>query len=228
MHSVLHFQDPLAAPRYRNKAHGVEVRIRDPATMHGKHGFAFSKVSPARSIPRIKMLKLHISADTDPRRNATPEHEYFHLIQNGMTHFGNKWYKEGMARWSQDAIQRWKHSDTATNAHIPPDQLFQDSYDTANTFWHPLGAACDGQTRIPEWLREKYRYVDGSPVFKDNLINGPHAMRSVLNCLHDKEPEAIKRFGGDARAWRKNGRRSDSNNDVILECARKVREQCEK
>ena len=220
-HQVLCFPDPLESQRYKGNVAGVEVIIKDRNIMGG-HGRAFNKSTYSRFDPKVKTLKIHVSSDTDPRRNPTPTHEYFHLIQYGQSRFMNGWYLEGMARWSEDAINRVR---VDSNVGIDTEKAVSTTYAAAKSLWHPLGTACEGQKQFPSWLVQKYRYVDDTPIFKDDRINGPETMRNVLTCLHEKEVEAAENFGG-VPLWRKNGQRSPQNDPFILECVRAKREQC--
>lgn len=217
-HDILHFPDPLISDRYRGKARGIEVIVKSRQSM-GRNGGAFSKVTASRFDRRVLTLKIHVANTVDPRNNATPEHEYFHLIQYGNSYFMNGWYLEGTARWSQDAISR-------VTSRRKPDEvgLFDSSYDAAKKYWDPMAASA-GSVLIPKKLMRKYRYVDKSPVFKDNLINGPEAIRNLLHCLHEIEPEAVRLFGGNVQNWRKNGQRSKTNNELIFQCARKCQKK---
>jgi len=216
----LEFPDPLQSKRYTGVT-GVMVILRARSSMHGQHGRAFSMATGSRHFSG-KWLKIHISTDTNPSRNPTPTHEYFHLIQYGQSRFMNGWYLEGMARWAEDAINKNR---VAPDAAIDTEKALSTTYDAADNLWHPLGGACGGPLHMHPSLAAGYAYVDGTPVFKDTKVNGPQAMRNVLTCLHEMEAAAADSFGG-VPLWRKNGQRSPQNNSFILECVRATQEQC--
>ncbi|MBO4301543.1 MAG: hypothetical protein J5861_08085 [Desulfovibrio sp.] len=214
------FPDPLRSQRYAGVS-GIMVIVRARSSMQRLHGRAFSRASGSRLFPG-KWLKIHISSDTDPRRNSTPAHEYFHLIQYAQSRFMNGWYLEGMARWAEDAIRK-VHVDPISKIDMKTPYCAK--YTAAEQFWHPLGVTCGGSVLIPSSVVNRYKYVDGTPVFKDDVINGPEAMRKVLACLHTKEIEAAESFGG-LTTWRRDGQLTPLNTPFILECVRETQNQC--
>ncbi len=216
----LGFPDPLQSIRYAGTT-GIMVIMLPRSTMHGHHDRAFSRASGSRHYSG-KWLKIHISTDTNPVRNPTPAHEYFHLIQYAHSRFMNGWYLEGMARWAEDVVNR-VFVDPGISMNT--EKAIRESYTAAENLWHPLGIACSGAVRIPRSLTDKYRYVDGTVVFKDDVINGHQAMAGILACLNRKEPAAAEAGGGVAN-WRKNGQRSPLNTPYILDCVREIHNQC--
>lgn len=105
-------RSPLDSPRYAGVRY-VDVVIRDKAAIGGRNGVAYDEPVlrpdpkglpesvPDSDLPRVPVLVIAISRAIDPKMNPTPAHEYFHQIQNGMTHFKNPWFYEGMAAWAQ-------------------------------------------------------------------------------------------------------------------------------
>ena len=210
----LGFPDPLRSPRYAG-TNGIVVTVRARSGMRGLHGRAFSLANGARRFPG-KWLKLQISTDTDPRRNPTPAHEYFHLVQYGQSHFMNGWYLEGMARWAEDVVRHVPVPRGETKMSDRPG-----GYRAANLLWHPLAADCGGPVALPPDMTEKYAYVDGTPVFVDASINGPGVMRRVLSCLHERDSrdDVLALLLG-------NGSRSVAASELAQECVREARRQC--
>ncbi|MCR5812981.1 MAG: hypothetical protein K6G15_00615 [Desulfovibrio sp.] len=220
-HSVLAFPDPLTSERYA-QTEGVVVWLRSAKSMKGQHGLAFSVASRSRYVPG-KWLKMQIATNIDARRNPTPAHEYFHLIQYGQANFKNAWYLEGMARWSEDLVQRVP---VLKKRELPGENVWEATYQASNLLWRPLAGICGGRTALPESLKTTYRYVDGSPVFHDHFISGAQAMREMLLCLHRKEKDAAGT--SDLEMWRKKTQRSPANNPLIFECVREVQSACQR
>ena len=167
-----------------------------------------------------------MSNAVNPHKSSTPAHEYFHLIQFGATYFRNKWFTEGMAQWSEDAVAKMNYPDgrdVALTLESPAatDKLFRSKYAASKLLWYPLAVNMRDKATIPAALIVKYRYVDGTPVFRDNIIYGPNVMREVLRVMKSKEHLAAAEFG-DAAKWRQKGQRAVTNNKVMLECVREV------
>ena len=223
-HDVFDFPDPLKSKRY-SKIKSIEVVVT--ARKSKGNGVAYSSPhNKSRRDPNENVLLIKVVSDLK-NTNSTPAHEYFHLIQYGTSWFSNPWYLEGMARWSQDAVAEikkypngknmsWTLKDKASEAKI-----FEGKYNVAKLLWYPLAVALDDKQKIPDSLVKKYRYADGSPVFKDNVFYGPNVMRQIMLMLPSKEEQAAEEFGGRSQ-WRKKGRRNPQNNKYILECVRAV------
>jgi len=104
---VLDFPDPFKSERDPNLT-CVEVRIWDRNEIGGGNGVAFESAQRAREIPEgtreDRAIVMSIGKHVDARKNVTPAHEFFHMIQYGTTYFKNSWYLEGMARWSEHGL----------------------------------------------------------------------------------------------------------------------------
>lgn len=118
---VLGFPDPYAGERFGG-ANCLQVSLHHPDRIGGLNGVAYRRAQRARAIPEGKpddrALVVAVSTTVDPLRNATPAHEFFHLVQYGATYFGNGWFLEGMARWAESPW-RMESADGAT-ALSPP------------------------------------------------------------------------------------------------------------
>ena len=177
--------------------------------------------------PNESALHIDIASTADPHKNSTPAHEYFHLIQYGATYFRNGWYLEGMARWSQDSVDQikkypsdknfsWTLKNKASEA-----QIYGAKYKAANLLWYPMSVELKDKAKIPSGIMKGYKYVDGTPVFKDNVFYGPNVIKRVLMEMKTKEDEAATAFGG-RKQWIKDGVRDDQNNKYIMDCVRTV------
>ena len=225
-HDEFGFPDPLGSKRYKN-VKTIEVNIKTKAVMN-HNGLAYSGVrKKSEHNPNESALHIDIASTADPHKNSTPAHEYFHLIQYGATYFRNGWYLEGMARWSQDSVDQikkypsdknfsWTLKNKASEA-----QIYGAKYKAANLLWYPMSVELKDKAKIPSGIMKGYKYVDGTPVFKDNVFYGPNVIKRVLMEMKSKEDEAATAFGG-RKQWIKDGVRDDQNNKYIMDCVRTV------
>lgn len=223
---VFDFPDPLNCERFKNVT-SIEVEIVSEETLKVK-GKAYGAVRK-KSVhnPNERALHIKISNTINPHKSSTPTHEYFHLIQYSATYFRNKWFLEGMARWSEDAVLKIKNYPDGSDmgfklkSIVAEKRIFRGSYNMADFLWYPLAVNKRDKTKIPDKLTKKYKYVDGSPVFQDNIIYGANVMLKVLRVMKSKEELAAENFA-DMKDWRKNGRGSEKNDKIILNCVREV------
>ena len=223
---VFKFPDPLNCERFKGVT-SIEINIRDKEVMKA-HGISYSTIrEKSRHNPNEKALHINMANTINPHKNSTPAHEYFHLVQYSATYFKNVWFIEGMARWSQDVVKKINKYPDGKN--IPAlmknksagEEIFQGKYEVANLLWYPLAVNMKDKDIIPDALMKKYKYVDGSPVFKDNVVYGANVMRNVMNLMKSREKMAAKNFGTEEE-WREKGRRDERNNEIIFNCVREV------
>ena len=224
---VFDFPDPLESERFK-EATTIEVDILARENMGNKNGQAISGVrKESKHDPNESAIRIRVANTVNPRKSSTPEHEYFHLIQYGATYFRNGWYLEGMANWSQDSVSAIKEypdgknlSSTLKNEATLED-IYQSKYSVSKSLWYPLAVSKKDKAKIPADMIRKYKYVDGSPVFHDDIFYGPNVMRKVLRKMKAREEVAAANFGG-VEKWRKRGQRNEQNNGFIMECVRDV------
>ena len=222
---VFNFPDPLNAARFKNVS-SIEINIeaRDALKFNG---LAYSTVrKKSAHDPNERALHFKVANTINPHTSSTPAHEYFHLVQYSATYFRNAWYLEGMARWSQDAVTKINYPDGADihfklKSKSAEEKIFKGKYDMADFLWYPLAVNMRDKVTLPAKLVAKYKYVDGAPVFQDDIIFGPNVMLKILRALKSKENFAAEKFGG-VKEWRKKGQRAELNNEIILECVREV------
>ena len=233
-HNQLHFPDPIKSERFREVT-CIEVDIQSQERMtrdNGKSftGMAYSKVRKnSKHNPNEQALHFRISNTVDPRKNSAPAHEYFHLIQYTSTYFQNSWFTEGMARWAQDSVSKIKNYPSGGNIpqilndEAAENKIFKSSYSAAKSLWYPLAVNMNDKVIISSQLVNKYRYVDGSPVFHDNVFYGPNVMLNTLRVMKSKEEfaAASEQFA-NVDEWRKKGRSDERNNKIIMDCVREV------
>ncbi len=232
------FASPLESSRYAGVRH-IYVVVRDKTALRGRNGLAFDEISlqpdtesaddggTARE-PRIPVLIIALSRDIDPKVNRTPTHEYFHQIQNGMTHIKNPWFYEGMAAWAERVpgsstggqISRVSPRQTL-NSFLGDaghkDQVFAASYGAAAMLWNPLAGLCSrANASLPEGDPVlALAYTDGSPVVRSPDLSGALLMRRVLDRLGELENVPFTRFAYGA--WSEASQRAPGNNSFIVE-----------
>ena len=222
---VYHFPDPIESERFKGVT-SIEIDIAARENMNA-NGNSYSGVrKKSKHDPNERAIHIKVANTVDPRKNATPAHEYFHLIQYGTTYFRNGWYLEGMARWSEDSVSKKKYpsgSDVSKTlkSKTAEEEIYKEKYKAAEMLWYPLAMDMKDKETIPANVVNKYKYVDGSPVFHDDIIYGPNVMRDVLKAMKSKEEEAAAQFGGMEK-WRKNGQRDEQNNPYIMNSVRDV------
>jgi hypothetical protein len=226
---VLEFPDPFKSERYSGVT-CVEVRIWDRAEIGGGNGVAFESPQRAREIPQGKpsdrALVMSIGKHVDARKNITPSHEFFHLIQYSVTYFKNPWYLEGLARWAEHGLQLDGVGQSKYPSRGPFPQRDQDlavlfgmSYDAEFVLWNPIASRVDRKgviprDRIPEQLRS-LRYSDGTPVLRDQALNGAPLMREILVELGKLDDVAFMEQG--YKEWSEESQLSPNNNPYIYQ-----------
>ncbi len=227
---------PLLSPRYAGVRY-IDVEIRGEKGMRGNKGLAYDEIvlrqdsqgaaadAAGAQRPKVRVLLIALSRDIDPKRNNSPAHEYFHQIQNGMTHFKNPWFYEGMARWSESALGAFRPK--AKEQPLPlaaerllseaayRERLFSASYAASDMLWAPLAALCPETRRAladdhPLLAR---RYSDGSPVLRNEDFSGIFMMKRVLEKLGEAENIPFTRFGYEK--WTEANQRRAENNPFI-------------
>ena len=178
-------------------------------------------------VPVSRVMMLSVQRKADNRKPFFIVHEYFHLVQYGATYFRNGWFLEGMATWAEDSVSEIKKypNDLAIPLKLRSktyeNQIFEKKYSTAKTLWFPIAISKKDKAKIPASLIKKYKYVDGTPVFHDDVIYGANVMRDIIHKMKDKEEVAAANFGGFEN-WRKKGQRDEQNNEIIMDCVREV------
>lgn len=167
--SLLGLRSPLQQKIY-SQARQINIYL---LTLPKGNGLAFDRVAAETMSDGVALpcgLKIVLNAALQPARNVTPAHELFHLYQYGYAVFKQKWYLEGMARWMEDAF-RPAEKRIALSA-IPPvcENNFSRGYDAAN-FWATYARRTFPAITMGD-KAQKYHYVDGSLVFKLQMLPG--------------------------------------------------------
>lgn len=219
---VLDFPDPLESERYPGVT-CIQISVVPRERIKDRNGVAYRVAQRARSIPEgspeDRAIVAAVALNVDPRKNLTPAHEVFHLIQYGATFFGNRWYLEGMARWSEQGLGKGGLKDAAIVPRFPQrdedrDRLYRESYEAARLFWNPLVERVGGESTLPSGrIGERLAgltYTDGSPVLADRDLSGAAFMRSVLLELGRADDRAFRELGyGEWKLDKQNSKRND-------------------
>jgi hypothetical protein len=222
---VLGFPDPFKSERFAGVRYlDIHLRHRDVLKANGVAYDELQRFNRAGDPEGTLSLCFNVATSVQPSRNLTPAHEYFHLIQSGATYFKNRWFTEGMARWSERGLGLGGLGPTKPLAAWPltadsREALFGMAYDAAEAFWNPLVAGAGEEEVIPDTAVTQelraLRYTDGKPVLADLKLTGWRWMRRVLNALAEADDRAFAELG--YTSWTEGNQRSPQNSRFILE-----------
>ncbi|HEY1051272.1 MAG TPA: hypothetical protein VGE39_15985 [Prosthecobacter sp.] len=228
---ALGFPDPFQGERFRSASFlDVHFRHKDILKSNGVAYDELQRYKRPQDPPGTLSLCFNMATSVRPSTNLTPSHEFFHIIQNGVTCFKNSWYTEGTARWSERGLGAgglgparlanvWPGTDEERAA------LFQRSYDASEFFWNVLARQHDkDKGEIPASAAltrlQAMRYVDGTPVLRDTQFTGWRFIRTVLLELGKVQAAAAKGLGYDA--WSEANQKSPQNGPHILRAVQAV------
>lgn len=215
--SFLGFTHPF--DQYRYQRAGVD-RIYIGMRNQNNNGMAFDP--PHRDISSIEqscVLLIRLSNDLKTG-NLTPAHELFHLYQYGYTVFKNRWYLEGLARWSEGLIGKRDYSaGTIPSTQDEEAALFSQSYN-AVPFWmaflDAVSASTLGERRYSDDVLEQ-RYINGDQIIHNEATT--HGAAAVINLL--KTFDSLDGQIGSSRelrlkSWSNSDRSAEAHNPLLL------------
>lgn len=222
---VLGFPDPFRTERYQSAAF-LDIHMRHKDVLKRK-GVAYDELQTFRrqkDAEGTKSLCFNVATAVRPAVEFTPTHEFFHLVQNGITYFKNPWYTEGTARWSEWALGKGALGPVKFSGAWPPSvekeaKLFSMKYEASEQFWYPLLTRIEaGSGALPDSPALKklaaMTYVDGTRVLKDQQLKGWKFIRDVLMALGEADDVAFRELGYDG--WSEENQRSPKNDTYIL------------
>ena len=226
---ALGFPDPFDSERFAG-ANCIQVSMLDRSRINNLNGVAYRIPQRAKPVaggkPDDRALIIAISTTIDARSNASPAHEFFHLIQYGCTYLSNRWFLEGMARWSERGLGAGDVGKTLLSSdknwpqsRATREQLYQSSYDAAMLLWNRLSEEFDRSGQLPagdlpaELVALKYS--DGSEVMRDRQFRGAALMRDILLELDAIDERAKAALGYEK--WTLENQGNAKNNDYIYE-----------
>lgn len=146
------------------------------------------------------------------KSSATPIHELFHLFQFNYSEFYNRWFSEGLARWSQGMVTSKPLKEEplpSTNAEL--EALLQKTHD-AEFFWNRLAALCDRKSVANANIRP------GTGLIKAVLENSEKQYRLIR--AGDKAESSMLDY------WPKKYTRQPANNVYLLKAIRDSLKAC--
>lgn len=221
---ALGFPDPFQTERFRSAKYlDIHFRHKDVLKSNGVTYDELQRFNRPADPPGTLSLCFNVATSVKAPTNLTPAHEFFHVIQNSVTYFKNRWYTEGTARWSERGLgtgalgpQRILGSWPLPQDHAT--SLSAMAYEASEQFWNPLCARADRETAIPSSPAldrlQAMRYTDGTPVLKDLQLTGWKFIREVLAGLAEADDIAYRELGYDR--WSEERQRSPKNDAYIL------------
>ncbi len=227
---VLGFPDPLQTERFRTASFiDISFRHKDVLKSNGVAYDELQRYNRPGDPKGTLSISFTVATSVKAATNLTPAHEFFHLIQNSVTYFKNKWFAEGMARWSERAlgVGGLGPAKILSVWPLPEEQaaeVFVMAYEAADQFWNPLAAKADMKGVIPESPAlarvQEMRYTDGMPVLKDLKFTGWKFVREVLEALDQADDIAFHELGYER--WTEENQRSPKNNAYLMRCVQGV------
>lgn len=190
------FKLPLESLRYREQgAQKILVRFRKLEA----NGMAYDEVT------RLSTGECVLTIDVSTRYktgNATPAHEFFHLVQNGYAMFKRPWYYEGLARWAESSVSKREIVLRPLSGGVASTSLFQESY-SAETAWNTLIKSCDPSEVDLSTYGFAYQalYSDGSSVVRNDKWRGIDFVRRLLEDLSSLSLQVSNEMGLNPADW---------------------------
>jgi hypothetical protein len=220
----LGFPDPFATERFRSASFlDIHLRHKDVLKSNGITYDELQRFKRSGDPEGTVTLCFNVATSVKASANLTPAHEFFHLIQNSVCYFKNRWYTEGTARWSERALGTGVLGPQRLFGAWPlPEEkaasLSTMAYEAAEHFWNPLCAKLDSKGIIPESpALERVKamtYADGTTVLKDLRLTGWEFIRDVLAGLERADDAAFRELGYDR--WSEENQKSPKNDAYIL------------
>jgi len=219
----LGFPDPFKTARYQGVT-WLDIHLLSKETLK-MNGVAFDEIQRFKrpgDPEGTGSLCFNVATSVNATENLTPAHEVFHLIQNSVCYFKNRWFTEGTARWSERALGKGALPEGLRPSHWPPDEtamasIYAGAYDTALSYWSPLLAKCDSSDSLPQASLSKElldtRYVNGEAVFKDLTLCGWELIRDLLAALDNADDLVFA--NRQLTRWSEEEQFSTANNEII-------------
>ncbi len=227
---VLGFPDPFAGKRFKTASY-LDIHIRSKEKLKA-NGVAYDELQRFNKPGDPKgtlSICFNVTNEIKSATNLSPTHEFFHLIQHGVTYFKNRWFTEGTARWAQRALGA---EGVGPCESMPAWPLSAErmkeigglTYGAAEAFWNPLAVRLDTHSPLPETpalaTLRTMKYADGSKVLKDEKLIGWEFIHEVLLELGKTDETAFRTLGYDS--WSEENQRSERNDPFIFQTVNKI------
>ncbi len=227
----LGFADPLTTERYRGSS-WIDIHLISKSVLKS-NGVAYDEIQYFKvpgDAEGTGSLSFQVATSVHASENLTPAHEVFHLLQNSICYFKNRWLTEGTARWSESALGEGGMTPGLLPGLWPPDEarmassIFTSSYDTSKSYWGPL-LVQHGKTdklpeeRLPGFVLEA-RYVNGKPVLKDLDLTGWELILEIFQALDAADDEIYRQR--QLSRWSEKEQFSPENDTIIHRIVQEV------
>lgn len=219
----LSFLNPLESPRYFGIARFIDVHLLAMQNQGdaGDAAIDFRYKSILQNNDKALTISLSVSLNEN---NLTPEHELFHLYQNGYSMFKNRWYTEGLARWAEDAFNKTRVLDRkplpATKSEL--DAVLNQTYE-AKYLWRQLAYLLDDTNKHNKLTCSLNSNINGNNIggnnidgLKESYIYGYRFVRYLLEKLDALDEIAAVNYKIPSHTWRETQQKSAENNIYLL------------
>lgn len=222
---VFGLKPPLQKDRYRGQVAYIDIHILKTHKTKSVTGDKIVRYHYQNSLTNREKSLVITLANQTRIDSLTPEHELFHVYQNGYAMYKNKWYKEGLANWSESAFS----AGVGPNKPLPQtdeqlEELLGRSYD-AKFFWNRLTLLCDtheGVFSVPDEINR----LDSNYVIQDLTLNGYAFIRHFLENLESSSLRQAQAMDYARFDWGKNQTAEDNNPYILAALKKALLEHC--
>ncbi len=216
--NVLELKHPFEGNRYKGRVKYFDVQLLGKA--YRVNGCAGSRVvrynRPIDPDGGFPALTINIKNTIDVT-NLTPAHELFHEFQYGYTLFKNKWYLEGMARFSEYLFKSGVPPTTKFPSNVKERRrLLKQSYG-AYRFWQTMFASIQDRRdfKVPEKIKQRKYITVNKRIFKGGSFNAVHAFKLFLEEYDRVDDEASRKARLNPIIWGDGIQKAKRNNRYL-------------
>ncbi len=226
--NILDFPCPLNTHYYAG-VKCIDIFIIHPDKLKGANGSTVTHPTQALLKPKGTLaVKILLSKGFYFSSSTTITHEYFHIIQNGMSQIKNLWFLEGLARWSEDVLHnknykldpRWNYYKLLKNKDVLH-HVQSLSYDAGKFFWIPLTLQLSKERKYTldkDHILNTLKYSNNSPVLQDKVISGYTFIKIFLEKLSLMDDKIEKDY--NFKEWNQINSHHKRNNSYIMKAIR--------
>ena len=218
--TVFMLQDPLATQRYEKaKFINITLELSDKV-----FGVAYDEVLTNNELGLSNcFIAMKMSDKVNAEYNVTPAHELFHLYQNSMMMFKQRWLTEGLARWSEAAIKKGTGEEEVLPENKEKLLEIMDSSYGASKFWTRLFRLIDQNDEfvVPNYL-DTITYLNNEPVLKDNKAYGTTFIKVLFDELSKESDYVSEIKGWDRYGWKEKDQKDPALNPYIWHAVKRA------